>query len=103
VGGILGGTSAALVSNPADAVISEMKKAKSDMTPQEAVNKMLENAGVASLFKGLRLRMVFYSLVASLQFLVYDGVRLALGVGPDDFKLYLDVLGGALQQSGGPV
>ena len=103
VGGVLGGTAAAVVSNPADAVISEIKKAKSVMTPQEAVNNMLESAGIASLFRGLPVRMVFYSLVASLQFFVYDGARFALGVGPDDFKLYLDVLGGALRENGGPV
>ena len=36
--------------------------------------------------------------MASLQFVAYDSVRFALGVGPDDLKLYLDVLGGALQQ-----
>jgi hypothetical protein len=41
--------------------------------------------------------------VASLQLLVYDGVRFALGIGPDDLKLYLDVLGGALSEGGGPV
>ena len=41
--------------------------------------------------------------IVSLQFLVYDGVRIALGIGSDDLKLYLNVLGGALQESGGPV
>lgn len=103
VGGVLGGISAACISNPADAVISELKKSKSDMSPQQAVDNILERAGVGGLFKGLPLRMVFYSLVASLQFLVYDGVRFALGIGPDDLKLYLDVLGGALTEGGGPV
>ena len=35
----------------------------------------------------------------SMQFLVYDAVRIALGVGSDDLKLYLDVLGGVLKDS----
>ena len=98
--GVLGGVSAAIVSNPADTVISELKKAKSDLTPQEALQALLDRAGIPALFKGLSVRMVFYSLTAALQFMVYDGVRFALGIGPDDLKLYLDVLGGALAEKG---
>jgi len=102
-GGTAGGLIAAVVSNPADVTISEMKKAKSDMTPPEAARIVLERGGPAALFTGLPLRLVFYSLIVSLQFLVYDSVRIALGIGTDDLKLYLDVLGGALRESGGPV
>eukprot|EP00550_Attheya_septentrionalis_P008430 CAMPEP_0198284374 /NCGR_PEP_ID=MMETSP1449-20131203/3852_1 /TAXON_ID=420275 /ORGANISM="Attheya septentrionalis, Strain CCMP2084" /LENGTH=1014 /DNA_ID=CAMNT_0043981409 /DNA_START=214 /DNA_END=3258 /DNA_ORIENTATION=- len=102
-GGTLGGISAAIVSNPADATISELKKSKSDMSPMDAFELILERAGVGGLFKGLVLRMFFYSLIVSCQFLVYDAVRFALGIGTDDLKLYLDVLGGALRESGGPV
>jgi len=102
-GGTLGGFTAAVVSNPADVTISEMKKAKSDLGPVEAANIVLERGGPPALFTGLPLRLVFYALVVSLQFLVYDAVRFALGIGSDDLKLYLDVLGGALSESGGPV
>ena len=96
VGGVLAGICAAIVSNPADAVISELKKAKSDQTPQEALQTLLDRAGYSALFKGLSIRMVFYSLTAAFQFLIYDGVRFALGIGPDDLRLYLDVLGEAI-------
>lgn len=102
-GGTLGGLAAAIVSNPADATISEMKKAKTDMGPAEAVKALLDKGGIAFLFRGLGIRMIFYTLIVSLQFLVYDAVRYSLGIGSDDLKLYLDVLGGALRQSGGPV
>ena len=40
--------------------------------------------------------------MVSMQFLIYDAIRFALGVGSDDLKLYLDVLGGALRETGGP-
>jgi solute carrier family 25 phosphate transporter 3 len=101
-GGTLGGFAAAIVSNPADVTISEMKKAKSDLSPVSAATLVLEQGGPAALFRGLPLRLVFYALIVSLQFLVYDAVRFALGIGSDDLKLYLDVLGGALSESGGP-
>jgi solute carrier family 25 phosphate transporter 3 len=72
VSGILGGAVAAIVSNPADATISEMKKTKSDMTPVDAAKGLIEKGGFANLFRGLPVRMAFYPLVVSLQFLVYD-------------------------------
>lgn len=100
VGGILGGVAAAVVSNPADTVISELKKAKSNLSPQEALKVLLDRDGVSALFTGLPLRMVFSSLTASLQFLVFDGIRFALGVGQDDLRLYMDVLGGVLKEKG---
>lgn len=101
--GTLGGMTAAVVSNPADVTITTVKKAKSDLGPGAAATLIVEQGGPAALFTGLPLRLIFYSLVVSLQFLVYDSVRFALGIGSDDLKLYLDVLGGALSGSGGPV
>jgi solute carrier family 25 phosphate transporter 3 len=64
---------------------------------------LVEEGGASALFRGLGVRMVFYTLIVSLQFLVYDVVRFSLGIGSDDLKLYLDVLGGALKESGGPI
>ena len=91
--GVLGGLVAAVVSNPADVTISQMKKAKSDISPQQAAQQLLDRGGIPALFTGLPLRLVFYALLVSLQFMIYDAVRIALGVGADDLKLYLDVLG----------
>jgi solute carrier family 25 (mitochondrial phosphate transporter), member 3 len=105
-GGMLGGLCAAIASNPGDATVSEMKKAKTDMGMGGAITVLLEREGPSSLFRGLPLRMAFYPLVVSLQFLVYDAVRLSLGIGADDLKVYLDVLGSALKDGGsmvGPV
>ena len=103
-GGILGGLVAAIVSNPADATIAEMKKTKSDMTPIAAASALVEkDGGYSNLMRGLPVRMAFYPLVVSLQFLVYDAVRIYLRVGADDLKVFLDVLGGALKNSGGSV
>jgi solute carrier family 25 phosphate transporter 3 len=102
-GGTLGGFTAAVVSNPADATITQMKKGKSDLGPVETAKSIIDRGGPQALFTGLPLRMIFFALVVSLQFLVYDAVRFALGIGTDDLKLYLDVLGGALSESGGPL
>ena len=99
VGGTIGGIFAAIVSNPADVTISEMKKAKAELGPKEAADIILDRAGPAGFLKGLSLRFFFYSILVSVQFLLYDAIRIALRVGTDDLKLYLDVLGGALNEN----
>ena len=101
-GGLFGGLFGAIVSNPADATISQMKKGKSDIGPVDAAKELLEDGGVRGLFKGLGLRSWFYPILVSFQFLVYDSVRIALGVGTDDMKLYLNVLSN-LKDSLGPL
>ena len=102
-GGTLGGISAAFVSNPADATVSAMKKAKSDDGPITTFRRLTEEGGVPAMFRGLGIRMFFYTLIVGLQFLVYDAIRFSFGVGTDDLKLYLDVLGGALRENGAPI
>jgi solute carrier family 25 phosphate transporter 3 len=97
-GGILGGTAASIISNPSDCVISELKKSKTEASFLDAVNSMRERGGIRPFFAGLPLRIVRYSTIASLSFVTYDAIRFSLGIGADDLKLYLDVLGGALQQ-----
>ena len=102
VGGIFGGAMAAIVSNPADATISEMKKSVSDVSPLDAAKDIIERGGYPNLMRGLPIRMCFYPILVSIQFLIYDAIRIYLGVGADDLKVYLNVLGGALQGDGGP-
>jgi len=61
IGGTMGGLVAAVVSNPADATISEMKKSKNDMGPIAAAELVIERGGIPGLFRGLPLRLVFYA------------------------------------------
>jgi len=103
VGGMTGGLIAAIVSNPADATISEMKKSQTKVSPIDAVKSLIENGGYANFFRGMPVRMAFYPLIVSMQFFVFDAIRLNLGIGSDDLKLYLDVLGGALKDGGGSI
>ena len=101
-GGMLGGTAAAIVSNPSDCIISEVKKSKeADVSVFEAIATIQARGGggvLGPFFVGLPLRILRYTTIASLSFVAYDAIRFAFGIGSDDLKLYLDVLGGALQK-----
>ena len=92
VGGTLGGIAATIVSNPADVVVSELKKTKTEMTAWEAVESLIQRSGLSVFATGMKLRMIFYSLLVSLQFFLYDSVRIALGVGTDDVSMELSLL-----------
>ena len=92
VGGRLGGIAATIVSNPADVVVSELKKTKTEMTAWEAVESLIQRSGLSVFATGMKLRMIFYSLLVSLQFFLYDSVRIALGVGTDDVSMELSLL-----------
>lgn len=79
-------------------MVSELKKSKTDMSVLEAAERVKERAGLSGFATGMSLRMIYYSLLVSLQFFLYDSVRIALGVGTDDMKLYLNVLNVALNE-----
>eukprot|EP00980_Cylindrotheca_fusiformis_P017263 scaffold5342_cov104-Cylindrotheca_fusiformis.AAC.5 len=103
-GGVIGGLVAAIVSNPADATISEMKKSQTKMSPIDAFKGIVDKkGGYSNLFRGLPIRMAFYPIIVSMQFFVFDSIRLYLNIGSDDLKVYLDVLGGALKDAGNVV
>ena len=58
-----------------------------------AVDVLYNYSGVSAFWRGISIRIPFYCLVVSLQFLLYDAIRVFLGVGKDDLQLFLDVLG----------
>jgi len=111
--GCLSGIAAAFVSNPADCVVSEMKGAKKKkkkkteasekLGPVETAKLMYETKGVDAFLRALPLRMAFYSLTVSIQFLLYDSFRVLLKIGRDDLNLFLDVLGGVLSEKAGDI
>jgi hypothetical protein len=117
--GAFAGIAAALVSHPADLILtytsaSKKKKPKAESEADEEIKeKDLDSAtetketssewqtvvqelisrdgGLANLFIGLPARSVFFFLVIGLQFFLYDYVKGLFEVGSDDLSLVLDV------------
>jgi hypothetical protein len=111
--GAFAGIAAALVSHPADLILTytsarKKKKPEADeeikekdslsetkeTSPewQNVVKELISrDGGLANLFIGLPARSVFFFLVIGLQFFLYDYVKGLFEVGSDDLSLVLDV------------
>jgi hypothetical protein len=106
VSGALAGLSGALVSHPADLILTRLSAQSTGGNATNGDHSLLQSTpdwrvivkellgkegGVANLFVGLGPRMVFFFLVIGLQFFLYDYVKNLLNVGSEDLKLVLDV------------
>jgi hypothetical protein len=102
VAGAFAGIAGALVSHPADLILTYTSAAKKKTTGEGAEEKAADwrdvvkellsrEGGAANLFIGLTPRLIFFFLVIGLQFFLYDYVKTLLNVGSDDLSLVLDV------------
>jgi Mitochondrial carrier protein len=99
------GIAGAIVSHPADLILTKTSAAQrnSQASPatsdapstdwRDVVKDLIrpENGGISNLFVGLPARATFFFLVIGLQFFLYDYVKSIFQVGSDDLSLVLDV------------
>lgn len=81
--GIVAGFAAAILSHPADTLLSQINKGHGPKGSM--VNRLLtlgKEAGVRGLFAGLGPRMVMTAGLVSSQFLMYGGIKSMLGARP---------------------
>ena len=83
--GAVAGLASAVVSNPADVVITQISSGGED--------KGRASLGSLDLWKGLGARCVYFAAAICAQFLIYDSVKELLGVSAGDLRLVLDVFG----------
>ncbi|KAI0345996.1 mitochondrial carrier [Trametopsis cervina] len=81
--GIIAGFAAAILSQPADTLLSQINKGHGPTGSMPHRLKVLaQEAGFRGLFAGLGPRMVMTAGLVSGQFLMYDGIKQALGAPP---------------------
>jgi len=71
--GFLSGAVCAIVSNPADTVISRMSQGRK--TPRQILSEL----GITGVWKGLGVRMIMLGTVTGLQWFMYDFLKTAFG------------------------
>ena len=102
--GAVAGIAGAIVSHPADLILTKTSAASPTKAPDGAVieeekpdwrevvkDLTSQDGGIANLFVGIGARSTFFFLVIGLQFFLYDWVKTLFQVGQDDLSLVLDV------------
>jgi len=99
-GGAVAGIAGAIVSHPADLILTKTSARGRKKEPSESAGNdwrdvvkdlIGQEGGIANLFVGLGARSTFFFLVIGLQFFLYDYVKNLFQVGSDDLSLVLDV------------
>ncbi|KZT34591.1 mitochondrial carrier [Sistotremastrum suecicum HHB10207 ss-3] len=81
--GIIAGFAAAILSHPADTLLSQINKGHGPGGPMASrLYTLAKEAGFKGLFAGLGPRMVMTAGLVSGQFLIYGGIKEALGAPP---------------------
>merc|ERR1712130_942937 len=71
--GYIAGVFCAIVSHPADSVVSVLNK-----NPESTAGQVLKDLGPKGVWKGLVARIIMIGTLTALQWFIYDGVKVAL-------------------------
>jgi len=71
--GYIAGVFCAIVSHPADSVVSVINK-----SPEKGAGEILKEMGFKGVWKGLGARIIMIGTLTALQWFIYDGVKVAL-------------------------
>jgi len=95
--GIFAGICAAVVSQPADTVLSVINKSRVTGSIAEATFRIIRELGPRGLFRGLGARAIMVGSLTAGQFFIYDGLKQLLGVAPVHKKEVAPLVGSAAQ------
>jgi len=73
--GYIAGVFCAIVSHPADSVVSVLNK-----NPESTAGQVLKDLGPMGVWKGLVARIIMIGTLTALQWFIYDGVKVALNL-----------------------
>ncbi|KYQ91188.1 mitochondrial substrate carrier family protein [Tieghemostelium lacteum] len=74
--GAIAGLVASIASHPADTILSKINQEKTDGGVTKAIGNIVKRLGVRGLFLGVEARCVMVTTLVTVQFLIYDGIKL---------------------------
>jgi len=80
--GLVAGVAAAIISQPADTVLSKINQEKGDAGMLRSIVNICKRLGPSGLFLGMGARAVMVGTITAGQFFIYDYCKLAMGVAP---------------------
>lgn len=78
--GYIAGVICALVSHPADTMVSKLNNVKTEGTTGQAVKAIYNEIGFAGLWRGLSTRILMIGTLTGLQWWIYDTFKTAVGL-----------------------
>jgi len=74
--GAVSGVVASIASHPADTILSKINQEKTDGGVTKAIGNIIRRLGVRGLFLGVEARCVMVTTLVTVQFVIYDGIKL---------------------------
>ena len=81
--GVVAGVAAAVISQPADTLLSKIAQAKTGMSMFQAIGHFSKQLGASGLFLGMGARAVMVGTITAGQFFIYDYCKILMGVSPE--------------------
>ena len=81
--GVVAGVAAAIISQPADTLLSKIAQAKSNMSMLQSIAHFSKQLGPSGLFLGMGARAVMVGTITAGQFFIYDYCKILMGVSPE--------------------
>lgn len=78
--GYIAGVVCALVSHPADTMVSKLNNVKTEGTTGQAMKQIYAEIGFAGLWRGLGTRILMIGTLTGLQWWIYDSFKTAVGL-----------------------
>ena len=78
--GYIAGVVCALVSHPADTMVSKLNNVKTEGTTSQAMKQIYGEIGFAGLWRGLGTRILMIGTLTGLQWWIYDSFKTAVGL-----------------------
>lgn len=80
VGGYIAGVFCAVVSHPADTVVSKLNEVKTEGGTGSAIAKILKDLGPLGVWRGLGARIIMIGTLTALQWFIYDSFKVWVGL-----------------------
>ena len=84
--GVVAGVAAAIISQPADTLLSKINQEKSNEGFLPTLLKISKRLGASGLFLGTGARCVMVGTITAGQFFIYDYFKIIMGVSPQQLK-----------------
>jgi solute carrier family 25 phosphate transporter 3 len=78
--GYIAGVFCAIVSHPADVMVTRLNKEKTEGSTMDNVKRIYGRIGFSGLWSGLMMRIVMIGTLTGLQWWIYDSFKTAVGL-----------------------